>query len=71
MNKLIKIILTEQNYNCLSENQKAFQFFKKSDYWKYLKEDFTKFGKDSPDFKINVHHYAGLFFENTRALNLF
>ena len=71
MKKLIQTILTEQNYSWLAENQKAFQYFRKSDYWKYLKDDQIRFGKSSFEFKDNVRHYAGLFWQETRFLNLF
>lgn len=71
MQKLIKTILREQNYQSLADNPTAIKFFKNSSYWKYLKEDLTRFDKNSFEFKDNVRYYAEQFCRETRFLNLF
>jgi hypothetical protein len=71
MQKLIKQLLNNISYSWIHENKTAFGYFKKSDYWKNLKDDIRKHKNNLQELEECVAHYANLFEENTRFLNLF
>ena len=71
MNKKIKELLMINSFQWIVENQKAWLYFRKSDYFQYLKEDIKKYKNDEFEISDSVFVYGNKFGQNTNHLNLF
>ena len=68
--KKIKELLNSNSYEHIANDKKIWKFFRKSDYYQYLKDD-LKAKKDDYELDDNIHYYGNKFGQDTRYLNLF
>lgn len=69
INQTIYKLLINNSFPHIVENRTIWKYFKKSDYYKYLREDIIKY--KGYDLDESVKLYAEKFCESTGHLNLF